>query len=238
MDVRDYVKYLLFVEEVGHQLEQRALDGDELPPVLNTRTPGSYSQRNLGVHVTFEPAGRFGPTPHVPAVFPLRRLRIRGSGCFNIPEVAAVRFIIAQFDTGMRTAELISATHSDGGRCEIQDSYRLTLPARPRLGQSNGSRVEFHSATARMLTRELEVRHRTGVASPQAFARLDGRALTPAAVTLTKTVMWEAFLFEFGVPRDHPRPNPRIVKFSELLEGIGHPDGGEAAKYYLPTTER
>jgi hypothetical protein len=40
VDVKDYMKYCLFVEAVGGQLEQRALDGGELPAVLKTRAPG------------------------------------------------------------------------------------------------------------------------------------------------------------------------------------------------------
>ena len=230
MDVNDYVKYCLFVEEVGRQLEQRAFDGGELPSVLRTRAPASYPQSLLGVHLPFEPRGRFGPRPHVPAVFPVRTLRVRGKGNVKVPEVAPVRFIIAQLDTGMRTSQLISATRSDGGRYEIQDSYRLTLPPRPRSGQSTGPRLEVQSITACMLTRELEVRHRTGVASALAFARLDSRALTPAEVNRAKRVMWDAFRFEFGVPPNHPPPNPRIVKLSELRECI-------AGKYLAPTTD-
>lgn len=231
MDVKDYIKYCLFVEEVGHQLEQRALDGGELPPALRTRAPGAYPQSKLGLHVICEPPGRFGPTPHIPAVFPVRTVRIPGKGDVRVPEVAAVRVIISLLDTGIRMVELLEAIRSDAGRFKAQDSYKLTLPHRPRTGEGAGPTLEFKSMTAWMLTRELEVRQRTFVDSPLAFARLDGLRLTPREVTRAKTAMWEAFLLEFGIPRTTPRPNPRVEMLKALRRSLGHMDLATTSYY-------
>lgn len=206
MDSDDFVRYCHFVEEVGRRLEDRALDGGELPSVLRSRSSASYSQNQLGILLTFGPRGKSGRLLDVPAVFPLRTLRIRGKGEVRVPEVAPVRLIISQFFSGLRTSELVGATRSDGGRYRIQQSYMLTLPPRPRSGQTSGPRLEFQSTIARMLTRELEVRHRTGIASPLAFARLDGRALTNAGVNRAMRCMWEAYRIEFAIPSDHAPP--------------------------------